>query len=63
MQLPASRPQGLPKPGHGNLWFMLRKALWMGLYGALGAAATLVARRTASGIWRVATGERPPTKR
>lgn len=40
---------------------MLRKALWMGLYGAIGAAATMIARRAASGIWRVATGEKPPT--
>jgi hypothetical protein len=42
---------------------MLRKALWMALYGALGAAATMAARRTASGVWRVATGEKPPAKR
>ncbi len=35
----------------------------MGLYSALGALATLVARRAASGIWRVATGEQPPVKR
>ena len=42
---------------------MLRKALWMGLYGALSALATIVVRRTASGVWRVATGEKPPVKR
>ncbi|HZG35413.1 MAG TPA: DUF4235 domain-containing protein [Gaiellaceae bacterium] len=42
---------------------MLRKVLWTVLYGALGAAATMVARRAASGIWRVATGEQPPAKR
>jgi hypothetical protein len=42
---------------------MLRKLLWTGLYGALGAAATLAARRAASQIWRIATGEEPPTKR
>ena len=42
---------------------MLRKFLWMGLYGAIGAVATMVARRAASGIWRVATGETPPTKK
>lgn len=42
---------------------MLRKVLWTGLYGALGAVATIAARRTASGIWRVATGEKPPTKK
>ena len=63
MHAAAARSPGLPNPGHGNLSLMLRKALWMGLYGAIGAAATMVARRAASGIWRVATGERPPTKR
>jgi hypothetical protein len=42
---------------------MLRKVLWSGLYAGLGAAATMVARRTASGIWRVATGEDPPTRK
>ncbi len=42
---------------------MLRKALWLGLYSALAAAATMVARRTAAGIWRVATGEKPPAKK
>ena len=42
---------------------MLRKGLWMALYGALGAAATIAARRAASGLWRVATGELPPAKR
>jgi hypothetical protein len=42
---------------------MLRKALWTGLYAVLGAAATMLSRRMASGIWRVATGEKPPVKR
>jgi hypothetical protein len=42
---------------------MLRKALWTGLYAGLGALATLAARRLASQIWRVATGEEPPAKR
>jgi uncharacterized protein DUF4235 len=42
---------------------MLRKVLWSGLYAGLGAAATMVARRAASGIWRVATGEDPPTRK
>jgi hypothetical protein len=42
---------------------MLRKLMWTGLYAAIGAAATVVARRAASGIWRVATGEEPPTKK
>jgi hypothetical protein len=42
---------------------VLRKALWTGLYASLGAAATMAARRLASKIWRVATGETPPTKK
>lgn len=42
---------------------MLRKGLWTALYGALGAVATIAARRAASSIWRVATGEKPPAKR
>jgi hypothetical protein len=42
---------------------MLRKAMWTGLYTGLGAASTIAARRLASTIWRVATGEEPPTKR
>jgi hypothetical protein len=42
---------------------MLRRALWTGLYAGLAAAATMGARRLASKIWRVATGETPPTKK
>jgi len=42
---------------------MLRKLMWSGLYAGLGAAATMLARRAASGIWRVTTGEEPPTKK
>ena len=42
---------------------MLRKVMWTGLYASLGAAATLVARRLASRIWRIATGEEPPTRK
>lgn len=42
---------------------MLRKALWTTLYGVLGAAATMAARRAASAIWRIATGEKPPAKK
>jgi hypothetical protein len=37
--------------------------MWTGLYGALAAAATLAARKTASKIWQVATGEEPPAKK
>ena len=42
---------------------MLRRLMWSGLYAALAAAATMAARRAASGIWRVATGEEPPAKK
>jgi hypothetical protein len=42
---------------------MLRKLLWSSLYAGLGAAATMSARRAASSIWRLATGEAPPAKR
>ena len=42
---------------------MLRKVLWSALYAILGAAATMAARRTASRVWRIATGEEPPTRR
>ena len=42
---------------------MLRKLMWTGLYASLAAAATLVARKAASNIWRVATGEEPPVRK
>ena len=42
---------------------VLRKLMWTGLYGGLAAAATLAARRAASKIWRVTTGEEPPVKK
>jgi hypothetical protein len=42
---------------------MLRRLLWTTLYGALGAGATMAARRLASRVWRIATGEAPPVKR
>jgi hypothetical protein len=44
----------------GNHPGVLRKVLWLGLYAGLSAAATLVARKTASQLWRAATGEQPP---
>jgi hypothetical protein len=55
--------RGLPSPGRGNETAVLRKLLWTGLYASIGAAATMAARRLASRIWRVATGEEPPTKK
>jgi hypothetical protein len=42
---------------------MLRKSLWTALYAGLGAASTMAARRAASKLWRIATGEEPPTKK
>jgi hypothetical protein len=42
---------------------MLRKTLWTALYGLIGAVSTLVARRFASRVWRIATGEEPPTRK
>ena len=47
----------------GTLAPMLRKLMWTGLYGSLAAAATMAARRAASKIWRVTTGEEPPVKK
>jgi hypothetical protein len=59
-----SAPGGRFRPAaSGNRESMLRKILWSGLYAALGAAATMAARRAASSIWRIATGEQPPTKK
>jgi hypothetical protein len=42
---------------------MLRRLIWTGLYASLAAAASVVARKTATRIWRVATGEEPPVRR
>lgn len=42
---------------------VLRRLVWTGLYAAVGAGATIVARRAAARIWRLATGEEPPTKK
>ena len=42
---------------------MLRKLLWTSLYAGLGAGATMAARKTATGIWRVTTHEEPPQKK
>ncbi len=47
----------------GTLRLMLRKLMWTGLYASLAAVATLAARKAASAIWRVATGEEPPAKK
>ena len=41
---------------------MLRKLLWTGLYAGIAALATIVSRKVATKIWRVATGEAPPAR-
>jgi hypothetical protein len=42
---------------------MMRKILWSAIYGVFGALATIAARRAASQLYRVVTGETPPTKK
>jgi hypothetical protein len=42
---------------------MLRKLTWTALYAGLAALATMAARRVATRIWRIATGEEPPARR
>ena len=42
---------------------MLRKLLWSGLYAGLAAGSAMAARKAASGIWRLATGEEPPARK
>jgi hypothetical protein len=42
---------------------MLAKILWSAIYGLIAAAATMVARRAASQLYRLITGEQPPVKK
>jgi hypothetical protein len=42
---------------------MLRKILWSAIYGLIAALATMAARRAASQLYRVVTGEAPPARR
>jgi hypothetical protein len=42
---------------------MLRKVLWSAIYGVIGALATMAARRAATQLYRVVTGEPPPVRR
>jgi hypothetical protein len=42
---------------------VLRRLIWTGLYGLFAAAATMAARRAATKVWHVATGEKPPVKK
>jgi hypothetical protein len=47
----------------GNVTLVLRKLLWTAIYSAMTAVAAIVARKAASRVWRVLTGEEPPTKK
>ena len=40
-----------------------KRLAWGALQGALGAAATIAARRAGAKIYGVLTGERPPTRK
>ena len=40
-----------------------KRVAWGVLQGALGAIATIGARRVVSRVWGVLTGEQPPTRR
>jgi hypothetical protein len=42
---------------------MLRKVLWSVIYGLIAAIATMVARRAATGLYRIVTGEAPPIRK
>lgn len=42
---------------------MLRKILWSAIYGLIAALATMAARRAASQLYRVVTGEQPPVRK
>ena len=42
---------------------MLPKLLWTAIYGLFAALATLVARKAASGVFRIVAGEEPPVQK
>ena len=42
---------------------MLRKVLWSAIYGLIAAVASMAARRAATRLYRVVTGEPPPHRR
>ncbi len=55
--------QGLASRRVGNETAVLRKVIWTALYASLGAVATMTARRLASRVYRIVTGEEPPTRK
>jgi hypothetical protein len=42
---------------------LLRKILWSAIYGVLAALATLAARKAATQLYSLVTGETPPPRR
>jgi hypothetical protein len=42
---------------------MLRKILWSAIYGIIAAVASIAARRAATQLYRVVTGEHPPPRK
>jgi hypothetical protein len=42
---------------------MLRKILWSAIYGLIAAVATMAARRAATQLYRLVTGEHPPLRK
>jgi hypothetical protein len=42
---------------------MLRKILWSAIYGLVAAVATMAARRAATQLYRLVTGEHPPLRK
>lgn len=52
-----------PGADAGKLRAMLRRLLWSGLYSGFAAGAAIVARRLATRVWRLTTGEAPPDER
>jgi hypothetical protein len=53
----------LVSPPVGNENSVLRKLLWTAIYASLASVATMAARRVASQVYRLATGEEPPVKK
>jgi hypothetical protein len=50
-------------PGLVENEVMLRRLLWSAIYGTIGAAAAVAARRASARIWRTLTGEEPPARK
>jgi hypothetical protein len=42
---------------------MLRKVLWSAIYGLLATVASIAARKVATQLYRIVTGEKPPVRR